>query len=446
MYASLPRGPRGNLLLGSAAAFNRDPLGFLTKCAREYGDVVRVRFLHSTVVLLSRPDHIEHVLTTHSRDFIKPVFFRSPFFRRLVGRGLLTSDGEFWRRQRRLIQPVFHRDRVNLYAETMVRRAERVLSAWGDDETRDIHQDMTRLSMEIVTDTLFGVDAPDFSETAGDIFHTLAEYFTAQTGPGWVINNWLPTPANRRFHRVARRLDALVFKIIAERRACGRLEGRDLLSMLIQARDEDGGAMTDQQLRDEVLTLLMAGHQTTALTLSWTCFLLSGHAGAAAQLRQELAEVLGGRAPETADLPRLRYTGMVVKEALRLFPPAYAVGRQAVRECVVGGYLVPAGAQLLMSQWVVQRDARHFDDPEEFRPERWAGDLEARLPKYAYFPFGGGPRQCIGGSYALTQAVLLLAAVAQQFWFEPEPGQNVELMAAMSLRPRDGIKLRVRRT
>jgi len=438
--AVIPHGPKGHLLLGNMPEFNRDPLEFLARCAREYGDVVRTRFLYVTAYFLNNPDHIEYVLATNNRNFIKSRSLRSPFFHRLVGNGLVTSEGDFWRRQRRLAQPAFHRDRVNAYSEVMVNYTERMLGAWREGEVRDIHREMMRLTMEIVVRTLFNADVSGDADQVGATLQLMVKPFASQATLQWILDNRLPTPGHRRFFSAVQSIDEIVYRIIGQRRASGQDQG-DLLSMLLQAQDEDGSRMTDKQLRDEVMTLFLAGHETTALALSWTWYLLARHPQVEAKLAAELEEVLGGRAPTAADLPRLRYTEMILKESMRLYPPAYGVGREALKDCEIGGYLVPAGTQLFMFQWVVHRDERYFDHPEAFRPERWADDLAARLPKYAYFPFGGGPRVCIGSSFAMMEAVLLLATIAQRFRFALVPEHSVTLLPAMSLRPKNGIKV-----
>ncbi len=443
MTASLvPPGPKGNWLTGMMPEFNRDSLGFVTRLARDYGDVVRTRFLYLTAYFISHPRDIERVLTTDNKNFIKARSLRTPFFRRIVGHGLLTSEGDFWRRQRRLAQPAFHRERTNRYGEIMVDYTERLIDGWRDGETRDVHQDMMHLTMEIVARTLFSADVTGDAEDVGRALTEIAKPFASQATLKWILDNRLPTPAHRRFFRTVQTLDDVIFKLIGERRANGADAG-DLLSMLLEAQDEDGGRMTDRQLRDEVMTLFLAGQETTALALTWTWHLLMQHPEAEARLHAELAEVLDGgeRQPTVADLPRLPYTEMVIKESLRLYPPAWGVGREAVNDCEIGGYPIRRGAQVFMMSWVVHRDPRFYDAPEEFRPERWAGDEARRLPKFAYFPFGGGPRVCIGNAFAMMEAVLCLVTIARRFRFSPAFGHHVTIMPAMSLRPRDGIRV-----
>jgi cytochrome P450 len=446
MSASLvPQGPKGNFLLGVMPEFNRDSLSFIERLRRDYGDIVRTRFFYVPAYFIYHPDHIEYVLATNSRNFIKPLSFRTPFFQRLVGNGLLTSEGEFWRRQRRLAQPAFHRERIASYARVMAKDAEKLISTWRDGEIRDIHRDMMRLTMEIVTHTLFNVDVTDDADKVARALSVLVEPFGSQATLKWILDNRLPTPTNRRFHKVAAQLDEVVYRIIAERRAGGNQDQGDLLSMLLQAHDEDGSQMTDQQLRDEVITLFLAGQETTALTLTWAWYLLALHTEAEAKLWEELETVLAGRAPEAADYPRLQFTEMIAKESMRLYPPAYVVGREAVNECEIGGYHVPPKMQVFMPTWVVHRDARFFDAPAGFKPERWTQEFINNLPKYAYFPFGGGPRVCIGNSFAMMEIVLLLATIAQKFRLKLVTKAPVELVPAMSLRPRNGIRIMVER-
>jgi cytochrome P450 len=363
---------------------------------------------------------------------------------RLVGNGLVTSEGDFWRRQRRLAQPAFHRDRVASYGETMVAFAERMLSRWRDGETRDAHEEMMRLTQSIVVKTLFSADVSDEADRVGAALRRIVQPFASQATLKWILDNRLPTPGHFRYNRAVREIDRVVYQIISERRASGADTG-DLLSMLLRAQDEDGSQMTDRQLRDEVMTLFLAGHETTALALTWAWYLLAREVEAESKLHAELSEVLGGRAPTVEDLPRLRYTEWVVKESMRLYPTAYAVGREAVRDCEVGGYRIPEGMQVFAFQWVVQRDARWYEEPGAFRPERWREEVASRLPKFAYFPFGGGPRQCIGNFFATMEAVLVLATVAQRFRLRLAPGHAVELLPAMSLRPRDGVMVKLER-
>jgi cytochrome P450 len=435
----LPPGPKSHPILGVMPEFNRDTLSFITRC-RDYGDVVRTRFFYITCYFLYNPDDIEYVLSTNAKNFIKSMSVRSNFFHRLIGNGLLTSEGDFWRRQRRLAQPAFHRQRISSYGDVMVEYAERMTSSWQQGETRDVHRDMMRLTLEIVAKTLFNADVSGDADRVGTILSEIVKPFASQATLKWILDNRLPTPAHRRFHRLAKQMDGIVYRIIDERRASGRDEG-DLLSILLQAQDEDGSQMTDQQLRDEVITLFLAGHETTALTLSWAWYLLALNPEAESRFHKELETVLHGRAPTFSDLPQLKYTEMIAKESMRLYPPAYGVGREAIEECEIGGFHVPAKTQIFAFQWATQRDPRYFDEPEKFNPDRWTEEFADSLPKYAYFPFGGGPRACIGNTFAMMEIVLVLATIGQRFRLSLAPDHEVTLLPAMSLRPRTGIQV-----
>ena len=432
---AIPPGPKGSLIMGVMREFNRDTLGFVTRC-RDFGDVVHARFLYVHAYFLYNPNDIESILTTNAKSYRKAQSLRSPFFHRLVGNGLVTSEGDFWRRQRRLAQPAFHRQRISAYGDVMVQYAERAIATWKPGERRNLSRDMTRLTLEIVVKTLFNSDVSNDADHVGEILSRLVKPFASQATLKWILDNRLPTPGHRSYFRSVSEIDAIVFRIIAERRASGYDEG-DLLSMLLQAQDEDGSQMTDAQLRDEVMTLFLAGHETTALALSWSWYLLATHPDAEQKFHAELKEVLDGRAPNVSDLPRLKYTEMIAKEAMRLYPPAYAVGREALEDTEIGGFHVPKGTQVFAFQWVTQRDARYFDEPDAFRPERWANGEQ--VARYAYFPFGGGPRQCIGNYFAMMEVVLLLATIGQRFRFKLDPEHKVEVLPVLSLRPKSGI-------
>jgi cytochrome P450 len=439
---SLPPGPKGKLITGVMREFNRDTLGFIERLQRDYGDVVRSRFLYLYAYFLYNPADIETMLTTDAKSYRKARSLRSPFFFRLVGNGLVTSEGDFWRRQRRLAQPAFHRQRISSYGEIMVQYAQRAMTNWKDGEQRDISREMTRLTLEAVVKTLFNSDVSNDADHVGAILSQIVKPFASQATLKWIADNRLPTRDHRRYFNAVSEIDRIVYRIIAERRASGSDEG-DLLSMLLQAQDEDGSQMSDAQLRDEVMTLFLAGHETTALSLSWSWYLLATHPHAEQKFHAELDEVLGGRAPDISDLPNLKYTEMIAKEAMRLYPPAYAVGREAIEDTEIGGYRVPRKTQLFAFQWVTHRDPRYFERPNEFEPERWASESIQRLPKYAYFPFGGGPRQCIGNYFAMMEVVLMMATIGQRFRFSLAEGFQMEVLPVLSLRPKNGIRVRL---
>jgi cytochrome P450 len=316
-------------------------------------------------------------------------------------------------------------------------------STWQDGEVRDVHRDMMRLTLEIVVKTLFNADVSADADKVGRVLSRIVTPFAGQATLKWIMDNRLPTLSRWRFNEDAREIDEIVYRIIDERRQA-RTDQGDLLSMLLRAQDEDGSQMNDRQLRDEVMTIFLAGHETTALTLCWTWYLLAQNPDVEKKFHAELAEVLGDRLPTMDDLSRLQYTQEIAKECMRLYPPAYALGREAVEECEIGGFRVARGAQVFMFQWSTQRDARFFVEPEKFIPERWTEDFSNSLPKYAYFPFGGGPRACIGNYFAMMEVMLLLATIGQRFRFSLVPDYPVSLMLAMSLRPKDGIRVVVR--
>jgi cytochrome P450 len=434
----VPPGPRSHLLLGSLPEFRRDPLNFYTRCARDYGDVARFRIASASVYLVSHPDDIESVLVTNSRSFAKGKVIQAS--RSFLGNGLLTSEGEFWLRQRRLMQPAFHRERVAGYAMMIDACTRQMLQRWEREgaQRRDIHADMTGLTQQIIAGALFGADVSGDVEAASTALATVWQQFIARMGMGMLIPEALPTPGNLRLRRAFRQLDEVVYRLI-DRRKTEPSASNDLLAALLS--DSAQERMTAQQLRDEVTTLFVAGHETTTQALSWTWYLLAQHPACEARLLEELRAVLGGRAPGYADLANLKFTEAIVLEAMRLYPPVWGIPRIAVRDCVIGGWRVPAGTSVTVSQWVVHRDPRFYPRPEAFEPQRWLDGSTAQLPRFAYFPFGGGPRMCIGAGLAMLEAVLVVATVAQAYHFTLAPGQTVVPAPSITLYPRDGIKM-----
>jgi cytochrome P450 len=434
-----PPGPARHWLFGNLKEFGSDQLAAMTRWAREYGDVVSARFGPRQVVFINHPDLVEEVLVTQNRKFIKHYRLRQT--RRTLGHGLLTSEGEFWRGQRKLAQPAFHRDRIAAYARLMVDCTERMLGSWHDGQVRDVQADMMRLTLEIVAKTLFDAEIGGDTAEASAAMEILMRAFIARTGSLISPPHWIPTPLNLRVERAIRRLEQILMAIIAGRRASGEDRG-DLLSMLLQAQDEESGRrMSDRQLRDEVMTLFLAGHETTANTMAWAWVLLARHPDALARLQAELDLVLGNRLPTVADLPALKYAESVVNETLRVYPTVWVIGREAIEPVELGGYLIARGTTVFMPQWVIHRDSRWFDDPESFRPERWADGMSQRIPRYAYFPFGGGPRICIGNNFALMEATLILATIARQFRLELAPDATIAPLATITLRPAHGVKV-----
>jgi cytochrome P450 len=437
-HDKFPPGPYGGLKGWSFRALNQSPLEMFSELAR-YGDIVGIRVVNFRNIFVNHPDLIEEVLIGHPRRYTKGRVLRAN--RHVFGQGLLTSEGDFWLRQRRLVQPAFHRTQISAYAETMVEYAQRMLESWRGGEERDVHQEMMRLTLQIVVKTLFDADVARDAQDVGKSLALLLE-LGANFRRTLFIPPWMPTPTNLRIKREIAFIESILYRIIGERRASGRDTG-DLLSMLLHAQDEDGSRMTDKQLRDETITLFLAGHETTASSLSWTWWLLARNPAVEAKLHGELDGVLGGRAPSHEDLPRLPYTGNVITESLRLYPPAWGLARVAVENHELAGYPVKKGMGVAMAQWVVHRDTRWYDAPEEFRPERWEGDFIKRIPRFAYFPFGGGPRQCIGNSFALMEGALILATIAQKYRLRLVPDHPVVPLASITLRPRYGVRVRL---
>ncbi len=437
-----PPGPAPKFIVGNFPLFSPDPLSVFTRWAREFGDIFYYRAGWIDVYFLNHPDLIESVLISQAQNFAKDKVIQNS--RWFLGEGLLTSEGSPWRRQRRLCQPAFHRERLASYAQTMLAYTEEMLATWKDGETRDVHLEMMELTMRIVAKVLFSVEVKEETERVATALNLLMRH----TSGGRMILppalRYLPLPALMRVRRAVRELNDIVNRIIRQRRVSGKDTG-DLLSMLMAARDEDGSGLTDSQLRDEIMTFLLAGHETTAVSLSWTWYLLSQHPAVADKLRRELNAVLGGRAPQLADLPILPYADQVVKESMRLYPPAWSLARTAAKDMEIAGYRLPAGANVVMSPWIMHRDPRFFDHPERFDPERWTSESAQRLPRFAYFPFGGGPRLCIGASFAMMEATLLLAAIAQRCQLELVPGHPVAALPSITLRPRHGMRMTIRR-
>jgi len=438
-----PPGPRGLPLLGLTLAIRKDALGTLRRVAREWGDIVRLPVAFQDRIFLNHPDYIEQVLVIQQAKFHKSELTKR-VTEGLLGQGLLISEGDFWRRQRRLVQPAFHRTRINEYAATMIESTQRHIHDWRDGEQRDIAREMMALTLDVAVRTLFGTTLPAEAQQVGHSMTFLMRYqLGRQRSPLRIPETW-PTPRNKRAHRERNYLDSLVYRIIDERRSQGDANHRsDLLSLLMGAMDEDGTQMTPRQLRDETMTLFLAGHETTAQMLAWTWYLLGENPAVAARLHEELHGVLNGRPPQAADFGRLPYLYALMHEVLRMYPPAYIIARTSIEPSQIGGYQFPAGATMLMSQWVMHRDPRYYDDPDIFRPERWVEGLAERLPSGAYFPFGDGPRRCIGQGFAMLEAATVIGTLAQRFQFRLVPGHLVVPEPLITLRPRHGIRMTV---
>jgi len=433
---ALPPGPKGSFLGGNLGQFTSKRMDFLLEVAREYGDVASFRLGPHRIFLVVDSDLIEQVLVTDARHYIK--HFGARAYKPVLGNGLVTSEGETWLRQRRLSQPAFLKQRLQAYAPLMAELTDQMLKTWKPGSDVDIHLEFSSLTSAIALKTLFDLDdAGDrdrFTSTLRLAFNLMSARFRSLVK----IPYWIPTPSNRKLNRAVRELFAVVDGFIEAGRA--RTEaGDDLLSRLIAAQDGDGTKMSHKQLRDEMMTLYLAGHETTALTLSWSWYLISQHPRVEEKLMTEWNSVLQGRTPAPEDLSKLPYTDAVITEAMRLFPPVYLIGREATKELELGGYRVRKGDTIFMSQWVNHRDPRYFPDYEVFRPERWEDGLIKRIPKYAYFPFGGGNRVCIGNTFALMEATIVLAAVGQKYHFTVSPDARIDVNPQITLLPAYGI-------
>ena len=439
-----PPGPKGRFLLGSLLEVSRDWLAFYKGCADEYGDVVRIHLAHVPVYLVVHPRDIETVLVTNAGNFTKSEDYRA--LARVLGQGLLTSEGEFWKRQRSLIQPAFHRRSIQAYAAVMTQATGRMLDSWKEKDERNIHEDLMHVTLEIVAQCLFGAEVTDAAKRVGKSMEVVTGRFIVNASLALLFRFDIPVLFAHREWRAIRELNEIIGGIIQERRSSNQPR-EDLLDMLLRARDADGNPMSDAQLRDEVMTLFLAGHETTAIALSWACYLIAQNPQVEMKLAEELLSVLGGRAPTPEDLPRLRYTEMVIKEVMRLYPAVWGIGRRAVEDCELGGYRVPAGSNVFILQWRTQRDPRFFPDADRFDPERWRDDpvRSGKIPRFAYFPFGGGPRVCVGAAFAMMEATLLLAMIQQKYHLEIVTGHPIEIFASVTLRPKYGIRVIPRR-
>jgi cytochrome P450 len=436
-----PPGPKGVGARLKVFGARRDPLGFLVGLWRQYGDVAFFKAGPFDVYLLSHPDAIRDVLVTHNARFMKGQGLQE--MKRLLGEGLLTSEGELHKRQRRLIQPMFHHTRIEGYGEVMVERTIRMRDSWQDGQDLDVHEQMMRLTLSIVAKTLFDTDIEDReAQRVADALSTSLGLFDKLTSPLSNLLMRLPSsPGLRQFEGAKGVLDEIVYGMIEERRRTG--DRGDLLSTLLLAQESDGERMTNVQVRDEAITIFLAGHETTSNALTWTWYLLSQHPDVEANLHEELDTALGDRPPTVADLPNLPYTERVLTESMRLYPPAWILGRRALVEHEVDGYRIPAGSIVVTAQYIVHHDPRWFPDPYRFDPDRWLRDRVSSRPKYSYFPFGGGQRLCIGEPFAWMEGELLLATLAQRWKLRLVRGQPIDLSPVVTLRPKHGMKMTV---
>jgi cytochrome P450 len=445
--ATTPPGPKANPLIGTLLEFRRDKLAMMTRMARDYGDVVRYRLGPVIAYQINHPDYIHEILVNQAANLNKSSLDHQ-VFERFSGQGLLISEGEFHKHQRRLMQPVFHSKRIEAYGQIMVDYTERMIAGWREGATFEVHREMTKLTMQIVSKTLYDADFSSNADEIGHAMEALNSVGDMQYRQGFVIPAWVPARQNVRSKKALKVLDDLLIPMIEARRKSGEDKG-DLLSMLLMAQDEEsGGQMSNKQVRDEVATLFAAGHETTTNALAWAWYLLAKHPETEAKLQAEIDSVLAGRAPTLADLKAMPYLDSVIKETLRLYPPAWILnGRVPQKDLTIGGYTLKAkSGRIFIAPYVLHRDGRWFDAPDKFDPERWTrdGELEKRLPRYAYFPFGGGPRVCIGNNFAQMEMKLVLATVASQARLTLATPEVTAPDPQVTLRPRGGIMMRVR--
>ena len=438
---NLPPTVKTDLIGGHFRSFRKNPTEFLTKLSK-LGDVSSFKVGGVQAFLINHPDLIRDLLVTNHAKFIKGRALQRA--KGLLGEGLLTSEKEFHLRQRRMIQPAFHRNRINEYAKAMIEFGEKMSSEWRDGEVRNIDKEMMRLTLWIVGKTLFSANVEDEAMEVGKAMTTIVSMFNFMLFPFSEILEKLPLPPLKKLKNARNTLDEVIYKIIDERRKSGEDTG-DLLSMLLMAQDEEtGNAMTDKQVRDECLTLFLAGHETTANALTWTFYLLSQNPASEAKFHAELAEILGDKPITPEDYPRLKYTEQILAESMRLFPPAWTVGRLATAEHEFGGYLIPPKSLVLASQFVMHRDARFWENAEDFQPERWEKlSIKEAGNKFIYFPFSKGIRNCIGEGFAWMEGVLLLAILGRNWKLSLAPEQKIGLQAMITLRPKFGMKMKI---
>ncbi|MFC7205061.1 cytochrome P450 [Haloferax namakaokahaiae] len=454
--STTPPGPKGVPLFGASRQYARDPFHFLTAVSEAYGDVIHFDLGPLETYMLTNPEDIQRVLVSESAKFRKPRF-QDRAIGDLLGDGLLMSEGATWQRQRRLAQPAFDVRRISTMSEMMTDRTESMLTGWHDGDVVDIQLEMARLTVEIIVDAMFGSDLDD---ERIKLVQEHLEPLGARFEPDplrFLMPDWAPTRENRDYKHALSVLEAVIWDIVDERRGSEYAtepassvagepvgdEPMDLLSILLRAYDE--GEQTEKNLRDELMTMLLAGHDTTALTLTYAWYLLSQHPEAEAKLQRELDEVLGGRTPTFEDVRKLEYTERVLNEAMRLYPPVYVMFREAKADVRLGGYRVPEGSAIMLPQWVVHRSERWWDNPLEFDPDRWKPENARNRPRFAYFPFGGGPRHCIGKHLSLLEGRLILGTVAQEYELDYIRDEPFSLRGSLTMHPREPMGMRLTR-
>jgi len=440
-----PPGPAFWTPFGMNRVFRPDPIAYYMRTFRTYGDLVGFRPRPFRSLLLANPAHIKHVLQDNNHNYVKGIVIAK--IKVLIGEGLFTSEGDLWRRQRRLAQPAFHRQRLAGFVTTMTDATASLLDRWADRARRgdvfDVAADMSRLTLDIVGRTLFSRPLDDAADEVGRALVEVLELMNERTLRFFPSPLWWPTRFNRRLALLIRALDRVVFDIIESRRRTAEETG-DLLDMLLRARDEETGeSMTDRQLRDEVMTFVLAGHETTAVALTWTWYLLDRHPDVAARLKAEVAATLGSRTPTPEDIPRLQYVRMVVEEVMRLYPPVWGFMRQSIGPDRIGGYAIPKGTVIAICPYITHRHPDFWPEPERFDPERFTPERVRERARYAYLPFSGGPRLCIGNEFALMEVQLVVAMTVQRYRLQLVPGAHAEPESRLTLRPQGGLPMTV---
>lgn len=430
-----PAGPKPSWIGGNALAYKDDPIAFIMNNRRDYGDVVYYRLLDFEFYALYHPDDVKEILLTQSKKVIKAPVYKN-LLSKYLGNGLLISDGQVWKQQRKLVQPAFHHQRIQNYADMMVRYTHEMVDSWQGQASIDIYNAMTELTLYIVVNTLFNTDIRDTAFEIGELTSTLQEVVNDESSNPIQLPEWIPTPFNRRKKHSIKRLNEITMSVIQDRRASGEDKG-DLLSMLLMSTDEDGNSMSDEMVKDEALTIFLAGHDTTANALSWAWYLIGQHPEVEAKLLDEVDHVLGTRPATLSDLKDLTYTEMVFKEAMRLYPPSFQIARQADDDIYLphSGYTIPKGMGIAISQYALHHDERFFPDPEKFDPERFAPENEGNIHKYAYIPFIYGPRVCVGNAFALMEAQFIMATILQRYQLSLQANQDIGWTALLTLNP-----------
>ncbi|MBC7921858.1 MAG: cytochrome P450 [Ferruginibacter sp.] len=435
---------KGNLLFGNTFDLVKDPLRFMVDAMGRNERITQIRLVNRNCYLIFRAEDIKHVLQENNRNYTKSDAYKA--IQLFLGNGLLNSEGDFWRRQRKLAQPAFHRQRLALLTEPMNRATLAMLRRWEQpDRTQplNISEETMKLTLEIVSESLFSADVRKHLDHVSDSLTTIIEYAYDSIHSYVHLPLSIPTPRNRKYKKSVERIERLIYEIIAGRQNAKAGDHLDLLGMLMEAQDEETGErMNPRQLRDEVTTIFMAGHETTANALAWAFYLLAKHPAVARQVRQEVSEVLGTEGlPTYENVRNLSYTTRVIQETLRLYPPAWVIGRKTIAADQIGGYAIPAQAPILMSPYAVHRHPEYWPNPDAFDPDNFLPEREKQRPTYAYFPFGGGPRLCIGNNFALMEMQVILALTVRQFDFQPTGTQRVIPEPVITLRPKDGLRL-----